>query len=418
MGPQYTRCVAPADFVPAPGWVIYALAGVVGGGALTWFAIAAKMSALAGSLLVGWGLLVVLLEALYAVVDWMLNGKLICLKRDPADPCTCDGGGQVCAIGEVGDIEEVGEDKNLISGIDNDYCINLILGPVGLARHLEYAKNGEDYNKNYALAQAGPQGDLITVQQGMPTDDAGNPMYGGYDRTFVMLRTSQEYSPWTEIVGHSGDAAEQNEKWTQFLLQKAWLNPKKYRVPVLHCEFEGSRIRDILDAIEFFSFGGKWCKKNWFFKLICHILRALLAPVIALAVLAAWVNASAGSQTPALADPAAGEVVPKDMVVMHGRWAYDGGHSGYNEIHAVRVLQKVYNVPTDTAGFEKFRQDWCRHLAQVPGVGIFDAPPSDPVQQEIDEAQRHPGNRWAFHPMVDGCRTDTEAEEFKPPIVK
>jgi hypothetical protein len=61
------------------------------------------------------------------------------------------------------------------------------------------------------------------------------------------------------------------------------------------------------------------------------------------------------------------------MVVMRGRWANDGYH-GYNEMHAVRVLQKVTTyrrlmllpsrrfLEQQTKIFTRFRDDWCRLL--------------------------------------------------------
>jgi hypothetical protein len=195
---------------------------------------------------------------------------------------------------------------------------------------------------------------------------------------------------------------------------------------VLHCEFEGSRIKDVLSAINTISFGGNWCKRNWFFEQVCRILRALLSPLALGAAVAAWYQATAGSQEPALADPAAGEAVPGDMVVMRGRWVYDGGHSGFNEMHAVRLLQKVYNVPPvdldadeDTrkkqiGEFRRFRDEWCRLICAAPLE-----PPLYPVtvdQQTVLDAQQHPENHWRMHPALDSCVAVQPQPPHPPPI--
>jgi hypothetical protein len=268
-----------------------------------------------------------LVQGLRIVLDWMLNGKLICLYRNPAGGCDCgDGGNQVCAVGEVADCEQVGEDKNPIEDVDNDFSLNLILGPVGIATHMALAANGEDRQKNFELRRAiPPQGDLISEQPGMPK-------FGGYTSTLVMMMVTREYLSYREIIGYSDDESEKNKRYGDFLLANAWKTVQKYEVPVLHCEFEGSRIRDLLSVIDAFSLGGGWCKRNWFFRILCTILQSIFAPLILVLLAVAWAAASSGSQDDALTD--GGEVGPRDIVVLRGRWAYDGGHSGYNEVHA------------------------------------------------------------------------------------
>jgi len=331
-GPQYTSCVEPTDFKPFN---------------TDWFWVAGILS-----LVIPPATAAALVECLYYYADWALNGKLICLYREQkyfGSVVSSGASNQICAIGEVGDFEVVGEDKNVIESIDNDYCINLILAPINLSTHIFFAKKNYNDPEIYDIAKAGMQGDLISAQNkpDMPTNDDGTLKYGGYARDFVMF-ASQNYENWLDIVGHNvggEDAEKQNTMWNNYCIDHSYLSPHKYRVPVLHCEFEGASIAWVLAVINAFTFGGNWCKKNWFFGWICRILRWLLAPAILAAVLIAWNAAPAGSQSDALVDPAAGEVKPKDMVVMRGRWVYDGGHSGYNEMHAVRTLQKIYNVP-------------------------------------------------------------------------
>ncbi len=421
MGPQYTNCVAPKDFSGKPTW---AFAILVSAGLLN-FAAASVFPALL------WVGSAFLLQALRVVLEWMLNGKLICLHRNKPE-CDCgDSGSQVCALGEVGDIEDIGEDKNPIEDIDNDYAINLILSPHD---HFEFAKNSEnsyDFINNYTgetiteparknleAAQKGPQGDLISPQPGMPR-------FAGYFRTFIFHQLSKERFAWNEVFGHNFGAAGPSgvrNAWADYLVKHAWKTPVIYSVPVMHCEFEGTRIRDMLAAIEAFSLGGSWCKKNFLFRILCTILQSVFSPLALLAALAAWAAATDGSQASALADPAAGEVKPKDFIIVKGRWAYDGGHDGYNEIHAVRIVQKVAWVPQTETEFKAFQKIWCERLSEVPHVeipGVKPLPiPLTPQQQEVYDNQQKPENGWELHPEVDGCEPSREPDRPKPPIIK
>jgi hypothetical protein len=409
MGPQYTSCVAPKDFSKVPE---LAVAILVGAGLVSFLA------AVANPLLL-WVGSAIILQALRIVLDWMLNGKLICLHRNHPN-CDCgDSGSTVCAIGVVGDIEEVGEDKNPIEDVDNDYAINMMLAP---ATHAEFAKNHEnafDFINNYTndtisaaakqnltLAHGGPQGDLLSAQPDMPG-------FVGYFRTFVFHTVTKEFFAWNELFGHNfGSAGPSGVKdaWADHLVKHAWKQPVIYSLPMLHCEFEGTRIKDTLDAIEAFSFGGSWCKKNFLFRFFCIVLQSILAPIALLAVIAAWASADDGTQADALADPAAGEVRPKDAIIVKGRWAYDGGHDGYNEIHAVRILQKVAWVPTTKAEFEAFQKRWCEKLGEVPHSDTPGQPPKNPTsrQQAVYVAQQRPENMWRWHPEIDGCRPTSD----------
>lgn len=433
MGPQYTSCVAPKDFQAK--WTIEVAAGILAAAGLISFLNAAVLPAL---LLVGSAFI---LQALRIVLEWMLNGKLICLYRNRPE-CDCgDSGSQVCALGEVGDIEDVGEDKNPIEDVDNDYAINLILSPHD---HFAFSKNSEnsfDFINNYtrktitqpaknnlALSQSGPQGDLVSPQPGIPEHDPpppGMPKYAGYFRTFISHLSANERFAWNEVFGHNSGGADPSgirSSWANYLVKNAWKQPVIYSVPVLHCEFEGTRIRDMLTAIEAFSLGGSWCKKNFFFRILCTILQSIFAPFALLAALAAWKAATDGSQASALDDPAAGEVKPRDFIIVKGRWAYDGGHDGYNEIHAVRIVQKVAWVPQTEAEFKDFQKRWCAKLSEVPHVEIPGVRPLPidltPRQQEVYDNQQKPENGWELHPEIDGCEPPKEPHKPTPPIIK
>src|SRR4249919_2398936 len=158
-GPQYTSCVEPEDFSLPSTAVVATLGALVAVGG-----IAALFSAGIGALIA----IAALVQLLRYVLDFMLNGKLICLHRTNPD-CECGPeGGTICAIGEVADTEGVGEDKNPIEDVDNDYAMNIILAPFNMR---SFAANNVGVSsaeipqavkdKNYTIAAAQPQGDLL-----------------------------------------------------------------------------------------------------------------------------------------------------------------------------------------------------------------------------------------------------------------
>jgi hypothetical protein len=408
-GPQYTSCVEAADFSTPSTAIIAALGAliVVGG-------IAALFSAGIGALIA----IASLVQLLRYVLDFMLNGKLICLHRTSAD-CNCgDAGNTICAIGEVADTEAVGEDKNPIEDVDNDYAMNVILAPfdmrsfaannVGLST-AEFPDAVKDKNYVIAAAAGQPQGDLLHRQLPPPVTAEGELKGTGYFRTMISV-DSGEYHAWTEIIGRDYGwfgivGPDQKKEWSNYVLdpKNAVQHPKRFPVPVLHCEFEGSRIHDMLDAIEAFSFGGKWCKSNWFTRALCTVLQTIFAPLALIAVGIAWAAANDGSDSDAVVG--GGHVESKDWVVVRGRWTYDGGHSGWSEVHATRIVQKInrYDVPTDVPGFRDYQKRWCERLSEVPHVEDPGVHPLTPEQQAVADNQAEPVNQWVLHPEIDGC---------------
>jgi hypothetical protein len=399
--------VEPADF-SQPSTAIIATLGtlIVAGG------IAALFSAGIGAVIA----IPSLVQLLRYVLDFMLNGKLICLHRTSTD-CNCgDAGNTICAIGEVADTEAVGEDKNPIADVDNDYAMNIILAPFNMR---DFAANNVNTSSeeipqpvkdsNYLIAAARPQGDLLHRYIPPPAKADGEFQGTGYYRTMIGL-DSGEYHAWTEIVGRDYGwfgiiGPDQKKQWSDYVLdpKNAVKHPVRFPVPTLHCEFEGTRIRDMLDAIEAFSFGGKWCKSNFLTRALCTILQTIFSPLALIAVGVAWANADDGNDADAI--EGGGHVNSKDWVVLRGRWAYDGGHSGYAEVHATRIVQKInkYDVPSDDTEFRKYQKRWCEKLSEVPYPVDTGVHPLTPPQQAVADNQKKPENGWVLHPDVDGC---------------
>lgn len=405
-GPQYTSCVEANDYTPLSTAAIVTLGVLVAAGG-----IAALFSGGIGALIS----IAALVQLLRYVLNFMLNGKLICLHRNAPD-CNCgDAGNTVCAIGEVADTEGVGQDKNPFEDIDNDYAMNVVLAP------FDMAQIGIHGGKNSVPAvdvtlPASPQVDLLTTPNGkLPVN--------GYRRTMVYQQKDKNYFAWTELVGRDYGwtgliGPDEQKAYGDYLVKNAWLDPMRALVPVLHCEFEGSRIRDMLAALEAFSFGGSWCKKNWFFGALCVLLQTLLAPFALIAVAIAWGAASDGDAADAL--QGGGTISSKEWVVVRGRWTFDSGHDGWNEIHATRIVQKIdrADVPMDPNGFRDYWKRWCTSLSEVPQVIDAGLHPLTPEQQAVADNQAQPENQWVMHPEVDGCIPNDDHNDPPPPIIR
>jgi hypothetical protein len=420
-GPQYTSCVEAGDFSRPSTAIIATLASLIVVGGLT-----ALFTAGIGALIS----IAALVQLLRYVLDFMLNGKLICLHRNSPD-CNCgNDGNTICAIGEVSDTEGVGEDKNPIEDVDNDYAMNVILAPFNM-RDFKANNVGTSTaefpsavrNSNFLIAEARPQGDLLHRFIPPPAKAEGEFQGTGYVRTMIGL-DSGEYHAWTEIVGRDYGwfgivGPDQKKQRSDYVLdpKNAVNHPVRFPVPTLHCEFEGTRIRDMLDAIEAFSFGGKWCKSNWFTRALCTVLQSIFAPLALIAVGIAWANADDGTDSSAV--EGGGHVSSKDWVVLRGRWAYDGGHSGWAEVHATRTVQKInkYDVPTDDAAFRNYQNRWCEKLSEVPHVVDPGVHPLTPGQQAVADNQKKPENGWVLHPEVDGCDPGDPHEPPAPPPI-
>jgi hypothetical protein len=424
MGPEYTTCVEPKDWTDLDKTYLVVLGVAVGvGGLLAVFT--------GGSSLLISGL--AFLEALRYVLNWLLHVKLICLHRFHSDSdCICGGPSAttVCAIGEIMTTEIVGEGKNAVEKVDDDFAINLALFPFDLN---EFAQRGfvdwtldihDKHSDAFSTYKNGlidiatkpgqPQGDLLT-RQPVPY---GIPKEFGYLTTMVMQKGG-DYFPYSNVIGRS-PGSDDKKLWADYERDNhASKSPVRFSVPVLHCEFEGSRTRDLLAALEGFPLGSSFCKKNWFTKLICKIVAAVLLPIVLADLALAWLRNTEGSTAPALVG--GGTIGPKSRVIVRGSWRFDSGHSGWNEIHAVRIVQSVEAVPSDPAEFKLFLHLWCEVFAQTPtsdgvprvGGGVY-KPQDVPAAEVTLIAQGQPENQWEFHPLVDGCQPPIKQSDPPP----
>jgi hypothetical protein len=294
---------------------------------------------------VGPALLLIALAAIIAYCRWWLYGRLICL----------DGGAQVCAIGMFVRAEPP-EQKSFLDRFDTDYSINILLAP---------HQQGELQDK---IENDGIQGVLIKNQH--------NIQSAGLD-----------------FAGYTA------------LPPSGWGN----RSAVLHCEFEGGGVYDLLLAC-LIALGIAVAAT-----VICAIpligwVVCLILSLIALAVVGVGIGvALSDTANPSDVNANLGELEFGDVLLVKGSWVYDSAHDGWNEIHPITYCQKVGKVQLTAKGFG-FIADWDALIGGdikawikkwCDGTGTADDPLTIANQDK-------PENLWTIHPLIDGCQPATE----------
>jgi hypothetical protein len=367
-GPQYTTCVNRKDY-KNPNFdaeTIIAATGLV-------FAFATGGLSLIASLFAA-------MAALLKVCEYILHGKLVCL------------GGEQCAIGRVTAFETV-DDKKGLDKLDNDFSINMLLAP----HDLPIFAQGGDQKTNYEIvANDGLQGNLIVEQQDMPEPreaTSGKWHSPRYRPTFTTY-PDRSYITYEPFLGSKGIP---------------------YDVPIFHCEIEGERARRVCETLHGLS--GLGIPGVCGFKLgpipigkvICALVATALAPLIIAALIAAWILGSEDNRDV----DGAGELRRGECILVRGRWVYDAGHQGWNEIHAVFSVQRIASTGCDWGNFQKEWDRWCQRTEEVPPQGTIGRPTlMTPAQEQVYDAQLRPENRWVFHPLIDGCSPEPE-----PPVI-
>jgi hypothetical protein len=180
----------------------------------------------------------------------------------------------------------------------------------------------------------------------------------------------------------------------------------------LHCEFEGDGVQNLLGAayvVLALLIASLWVPGLWIVAAIIALL-ALLNDVIQAS------PGEPGSGNPLDVNPNLGTISAGDVVVVTGEWVYDGGHTGWNEIHPIRTCQKVGHLKKDDAG----KWHWSDFQFVDPGTGTvfrLDSLPSVEMfrsfqcgalkgagDAQAGDNRGDPGNAWGIHPLVDGCK--------------
>jgi hypothetical protein len=387
MAVENTNCVSAGDY-EEPNFTAETIATVAA-------VIAAFFTGGAALLALG----PVAFSTLRKVLEYMLNGKLVCL------------GGDRCAIGHIAELEPVGYQKPFPDNIDDDYSINIVLAESSLHGFVRDASGDANEQAakqaNLANAQQDPvQGALVREQPtgspAMPEPREPKDGFGNYHGYFT----------WFEGPDF-GERVIMDDTQVHIPFQKSPTGP--FPVPVFHAECEGNRISNLLDVLNNIPPGlGAVCKAPIFGPIFCAIVSAIFAPIVAAALAIAWATSEGGDP----ADAGAGTLEVGELVVLNGRWTYDAGHSGWNELHALKTIQKIPDPMVPSSGFEDFHERWCSRTNEAPPAP--DPPGTKPAgmtpqQEQIWEEQQHLENDWELHPEVDGCAPTEPQPEPEPP---
>jgi hypothetical protein len=453
-GPQYTNCIEKADWKSAVESV--GVANIAG-------AVTAILAAVAGFPLAGLVLAFAAgAEIMRKVAEWQLNGKLICLRNVQRRAFNDPDPDRICVLGKVLDFEKVGEDKSGFENIDNDFGLNLFIAPFQIS---DITLSDFDFLRR--RMESSPQGDLIQNPDAQPL--VGNPEPGpgplkrkddpsqnfgpmpadpappgfvGYKRGMMVspiypmpIPVNVFLDPLSLVTVDPAFKLLYDDVYAAFVAENPSVDPStdprltgnfygkvnarfdftERDAPALHCEFEGSRIRDVYNALDF---AHVHCDTSGFFGFLCDAVNFLISTLLGLpkliAAAVAWANAADGNLSNSY-DGAGGEIGLGESIVVRGRWVYDSAHSGYNEMHAVRTVQKTGPAPQDWGEFIVFHGRWCSELSKVPPSppptrdpdntppdADSDLPFTKP-QRDTYDAQQRDENRWVYHPAIDGC---------------
>jgi hypothetical protein len=335
---QYTKCVEPADKSGMNEYIQAVVAGLIAGGVAAAIAIAMGEP---------WCLLIALeifaLAGTIAFCEWWLYDRLVCL------------GGDREAIGMLVSIEPA-TGKSGLGAFDTDYSINLLTwnNPLGVS-HSD-------------AETTPPYGELIKEQHA--TKNLGLPFSG------------------------------------EFATDKA----SGKRSAILHAEFEGAGILDLQIGAKV-GFGIAVAALLACVFIPGPIGAAIAAILALLALIAAAIGAAIGlgdTGSPADVDPNLGSLhtndpanggIGADLLYVYGTWVYDSFHTGWNEIHPIKICARVGRWDGD------WPEDWG---ATVDGINdAFDDARSDDTKDNQDD----PEHDWDVHPDVDGCEGEDEEED-------
>lgn len=309
------------------------------------FFIAAVVSGYAAAVLPA---LIAMFVVLVSFLIWWLYGRLICL------------GGERCIIGVV---LGRGHPQPLTKAGDDDATMNVVLAPSPV-----------DFN-----LPSSP------VEQRLPQD-----------KTFY----------WNEPA--QGDFVKPNA--AVLAIGRSYVDDEDHAhyVKALHCEFEGSGIRNLL----------AWASVVLALLIALQII--LLIPGLGwLVPILLWLISSisvfAGTTgllhplnpgDPTDIDPSLGTLTAGNIVVVKGDWIYDSLHDGWNEMHAIHACQIICasmeggkTWPADIGG--GFGLDTSDKVKAA--VGKWCDAIKDAEDCETGGSRDDPAQNWIIHPLIDGC---------------
>jgi hypothetical protein len=343
--------------------------------------------------------LVAALLAVIAYCAWWLYDRLICL------------GGEECAIGLLGAVEPP-DKKSGFDAIDTDYSINLVLAPHNPQElPADYIANppapapGEDPEKPFKealhrkIADDGIQGRLI--KETHTTGDV-KTVFGGKKFGFEGLL---EPYPGSSVL---------------YTYQ-----------PYLHCEFEGAGVLDLYKAAQaalaVAAVASVACAIPLIGWAVCLILSVVAIVITAVGL---GIGLSDTGKPNFFDGKFPGIHSGRDILFVRGVWVYDSAHEGWNELHPLvdcRIVAKATYLRNDVVDWDDAIKDYMIkigkwHVEAGDPAKLVKAPgtPTDAdwlgwVADECaaskaasspltGDNQNRPENKWAIHPVIDGCK--------------
>ncbi len=348
---KHFKCVSKDDFQPLGAIAL----GIFTAGLII---IDIVVAIIAGSAIPGLGFVAwaTFVAAVFDLCRFLHGGKLICIEET------------ICIIGRIMELIPVGADKTGLEEMDDDFTFNILPSPHSPTELLAEVVMSDPYQGRF-------------MQEQSQSSDLG--------------------------LGYSG--------------QSVKFDAIDHDTEVFHCEVKGCRVHDVCNVLKAMSIVGIAvpiiCAIPILGWLACLIAAAIWLAVTAAAVAIAWAATHNGDINDVY-DSASGELRAADpitgeggaVILVKGDWVYDAGHSGWNENHPVRHVQKLTDdidniyqgmAKADPDLVEKFKKEvldvWCFHVRE-------------PDDEDGKKAQEDPENGWKIHPHIDGCK--------KPPVIK
>ena len=327
---QETQCVSPSGFSTMNQYVSATIAAIMGAGIGALIAGTAAMPwCIPFSLTIGGAVWLI------SYCEWWLFGRLICL------------GGDKTVVGMLVSTEPPGN-KSFPDSLDTDFSINLL------------------------VASNPPGVDQATAETSMP---------------FGFLMKEQDATKNIPVDFKGESATDQ---------------ATGVKSAVLHAEFEGSGIADALIGAQI---GLALAVASL---IACLAIPPPWGPIIAgILALLAWLAMLLGmlfglgdEGDPGDVDPSLGTLhtndaanggLGADLLAVMGTWVYDSAHEGWNEIHPIKLCEKVGT----------WNGAWPADIGDI--IKHWDAAIADATSPTTGAEQKNPQHQWSVHPDLDGC---------------
>lgn len=381
--PSYTSCTQPGSYqsVPIVAMVVFSVGGLAG--------LIAQLAGVAPGIapVLGLGLC----AAGIALCHWWLYVRLICL------------GGDRSATGAIYSLEPYSFSNDIF---DTDYSFNLLLWGFVPQNELPGWFVSNEWSDT-ALTQ------LATEWASLPPFVPPNMSWASVANlvTLIVAQPSLAQVVSDDGIVFNGQGVDSVDQASPPLA-----NGSNQHF-VLHCEIEGSGMRDILALL--IAAAVLFAAALIFSGIpIVSIIISIIA--ILLVLIGGGIISNSPASPPTQGGfggtfnpyrPGDNPNQPVDLAYVFGRWVCDSGfmHGAGNELHPVHYMCKIGettqgaiaggNWPGDVGEIQVKLDDFFAYI-NSPAAGVL---------------QQQPENQWTLHPVLDGCQGATPYPVPPPP---